>query len=393
MQRIQMNNPREMDRIEMLEAELARCQQECNASKQRQALFQLFRDNVEDFAFVSFDLGNRIIGWSRGAELILGYSEQEILGESGSVFFTPEDVSAGQVERELLVAQAEGRAEEERWHVRKDGSRFWGSGVMVSLRDASGQQQGFGKVFRDFTERKEMEDRLTASAREKELILRVKNNLQVITSLISLQARLNAPPAMKPHFDELEGRVRAIAGLHETLYSSPDLGSILFGAYMERLLQHLWSFHRVDPQRLSFQVQAADVVLKVEQALPLGLIINELVTNALKHAFPGEKRGVVSVSLCYLPIATGQSLDDAYCELSIRDNGIGFAGGQDIQKPKSMGLHIVELLVSELGGTLHVDIEPKAGANFRVRFPLEEDRLSEHPRPLTGGIDLGRSDP
>ncbi len=125
--------------------------------------FNLLVDSVVDYAFITFDLDDRITSWNPGATRILGYSEGEILSHSGALFFTPEDRRNGEVEKELATAKREGRAEDERWHVRKDGSLFWGSGVMTLLRDDSGQPQGFAKIFRDLTRQKTAEDALRES--------------------------------------------------------------------------------------------------------------------------------------------------------------------------------------------------------------------------------------
>jgi PAS domain S-box-containing protein len=123
--------------------------------------FRLLADTVTDFAFILFNPENRVAGWSAGAQQILGWREEEILGESGGVFFTPEDRAQGAVEAELTTALNKGRAEDERWHVRKNGTRFWGSGVMTPIRD--GTLKGFIKVLRDTTAQKLAQEKLTES--------------------------------------------------------------------------------------------------------------------------------------------------------------------------------------------------------------------------------------
>ncbi len=130
---------------------------------------------------------------------------------------------------------------------------------------------------------------------------RVKNNLQVIASLISLQARPGIHPETQIILNQLQGRVRAIAALHETLYSSRDLGSILFGSYMQQLLRELLALHGVDRSRISLHVHAAEMVVSIEQALPLGLIFTELITNASKHGFKAQLR-----SLCNMCLPRGE---------------------------------------------------------------------------------------
>lgn len=125
--------------------------------------YRLFLDNVQDYAFITFDLEVRVTGWSRGAERILGYEEDAALGMSGVVFFVPEDVARGEHEKELTTARSTGRAEDERWHQRRDGTRFYASGVMTSLRDADGTLLGYSKVLRDLTARKLAEARIAES--------------------------------------------------------------------------------------------------------------------------------------------------------------------------------------------------------------------------------------
>ncbi len=376
-----MHRENEHDRIRELQAQLAECREHCIRAERSESLLQLFRDSAEDYAFITLDMQNQIVDWSRGAERILGYTKEEAIGRSGSIFFTAEDILDGELDRELQLTQTRGRAEDECWHQRKDGTRFWGSGVMAALRDGAGRQIGYAKVFRDLTEGKQMQDRLAASLREKDVLLReihhrVKNNLQVITSLISLQARASTHPDMQGVFDELQSRVRAVAALHEGLYSSPDLGNILFGAYMEQLLQELLAFHALDPQRVSVDVIAADVVVSIEQALPLGLILNELVTNCLKHAFPESSQGRVNVRLEY--VASDGEAGPQQCDLSVSDNGIGMSTSDGLPNKQSMGLHIVDLLVSELRGKLEVSQDQQRGTKFTLRFPLlEEEAIAQ----------------
>ena len=125
--------------------------------------FDVLIDSVLDYAFITFDLDSRITSWNAGATRILGYSEAEILSQPGALFFTLEDRRNGEVERELASALQEGRAEDERWHLRKDGSVFWGSGVTTLLRDGSGQPVGFAKVFRDLTSQRAAQEALRES--------------------------------------------------------------------------------------------------------------------------------------------------------------------------------------------------------------------------------------
>ena len=152
-----------MDRIFRLEQQLSDCEQDRAAARDAERRFHLFVNGVEEYAFISFDRENRVTGWNRGAQQILGYEETNIIGQSGSIFFTPEDRERGDDRRELALARAEGRAENERWHVRRDGSRFWGSGIMTALYDETRSFEGYGKVLRDLTARREAEQQLRES--------------------------------------------------------------------------------------------------------------------------------------------------------------------------------------------------------------------------------------
>jgi PAS domain S-box-containing protein len=339
--------------------------------------FRLFSDNVTDYALVPVDTAGNVSGWNAGAERTFGYPEPEIVGQPVRLFFTPEDREKGESEKDLSRALAEGRAEDERWMVRRDGSRFWARWVTTPMRDKAGNLRGFAKVLRDETERKELEDQLTSSLQEKELLLReihhrVKNNLHVISSLLTLQASQTDDGKMQQILDELQDRVRAIATLHETLYGSQDLAYINFGPYMEEIVRRLVGFYRVDRERIQVRIEADDVALCLEQALPLGLIVNELFSNSLKHAFPGTRRGTIQVHFRYLPetILPGQTLDGGWCELSVQDDGVGISNTEELWQRKSMGLRIIRLLTDQVHG--RVALDGSHSTRFTVQFPLAE---------------------
>ncbi len=337
---------------------------------------RLFSDNVTDYALVPVDTAGLVSGWNAGAEKTFGYSAAEIVGQPVRLFFTPEDRERDQSEKDLSRALTQGRAEDERWMVRRDGRRFWSRWVTTPMRDKAGTLRGFAKVLRDETERKELEDQLTKSLQEKELLLReihhrVKNNLHVISSLLSLQASQGEDRKMQQILDELQDRVRAIAALHETLYGSQNLAQIQFGPYMQEIVRNLVKFYAIAPERIQVRLEADDVALPLEQALPLGLIVNELFSNSLKHAFPGTRRGTIQVRFRYLPetVLPGQTLDTAWCELSVQDDGIGISNTEELWQRKSMGLRLIRLLTNQLHG--RVALDQSHPTRFTVQFPLE----------------------
>ncbi|MBC8104609.1 MAG: SpoIIE family protein phosphatase [Cytophagales bacterium] len=137
--------------------------------------FRLLVENVEDYALFLMDADRKIVTWNIGAERILGYSQEEIVGESGLVIFTPEDIANGEAEHEIESAAREGRAKDERWHLRKDRSRFWASGILTALRDDAGDLRGYCKILRDFTERRKSEEALQAAYQKEK---RISDTLQ-----------------------------------------------------------------------------------------------------------------------------------------------------------------------------------------------------------------------
>jgi PAS domain S-box-containing protein len=217
-------------------------------------------------------------------------------------------------------------------------------------------------VVRDITEKKCDEKRLRDSLREKEVMLkeihhRVKNNLQVISSLLSLQSDSIEDPVDHELFKESENRVRSMAVIHEKLYQSKDLALIDFGDYLLNITSWLFrSYHMTE--RVTCTVVAQDVSLDIDTAIPCGLIINELVSNALKYAFPDGREGKVNVvfSRC----------DEGVLSLTVSDDGIGMAPDITLDSSKTLGLRLVGILIRQLGGSVQMD--GTNGTTFRIEF-------------------------
>ena len=345
--------------------------------KEAQERLRLFIENVTDYALLQVDTAARISSWNTGAERTFGYKEEEILGQPMRALYLPEDALRGDAEKDLDAARENGRAEDARWLVRKGGSRFFGRWVTTPMRDEAGHLRGYAKVLRDETERRNAEQQMRASLAEKHALLqeihhRVKNNLQVINSLLSIQAVRIDNPEVSAVLADTESRVRAIAALHETLYSSQDLSSIEFGCYVQRLVRDLVGFYGVNQGRIKVTVCAEDLVVGIGQAIPLGLILNELVTNSLKHAFPNGRSGTLQVQLKYLRDSIdenkGETLDQGLGQLTVEDNGVGLPPGLKCDETPSMGFHLVNVLAQQLRGELNV--ERKEGASVSIKFPL-----------------------
>lgn len=220
-------------------------------------------------------------------------------------------------------------------------------------------------------ERKEAEDKLKTSLAEKEVLLReihhrVKNNLQIITSLLNLQSRhIEDEPALDM-FQESRNRVRSMALVHEKLYRSNDLAKVDFSEYIQSLGRHLFMSYGINSAVIDLDVRVSDVFLDINTSIPCGLIINELISNSLKHAFYGRKQGKIHVGL-------GPGKNGKY-KLLVKDDGVGLPKGLDVKKTESLGLQLVTMLVEQLQGTLR--IENKKGTAIEIIF----ERLDYHAK-------------
>jgi len=233
----------------------------------------------------------------------------------------------------------------------------------------TGQTRGVIEYLRDITSRKEAEESLKASLHEKEVLLkeihhRVKNNMQVISSLLGLQSRHLEDPKAIGMFRESQHRIRSMALVHEKLYQSQDLSRIDFASYLENLLVYLFHAYPVNAKGVRLRTEVDDFTLDINTAIPCGLLISELVTNALKHAFPDGGGGEVLVSL--KPREGGRFV------LTVKDTGVGYPAGLDFRAAETFGMQLVSMLLQQLDGTIAMTAAPGAGTEFRVEFaPLK----------------------
>jgi len=352
-------------------------EQALRALRESEQRFRLFVESVHDYALFQTDRQGKILSWNTGAERLLGWKEKEAVGQSSALVFTPEDVAKGAPNDELETARKSGRAEDERWHLRKDGTRFFASGVLTQVCDENNQLVGFAKVMRDVTVRREQEEQLRRSLEQKDTLVReihhrVKNNIQVIVSLLSLQSNHTNDPHVLSAFEEAESRLRAIAHIHERLYASDDLTEVEFAGYTTGLANELVQLHSPRPDHIALDLDVADMVLHIEQAIPLGLIANELILNSLKHGLRGDP-GRLTVKLLYIP-GQGETLDSGSGQLIVSDSGTGLPPGFDVTKNASLGLRLVNMLVRQLHGQL--EFSSGSGATFAVTFPIESNPTS-----------------
>jgi two-component system CheB/CheR fusion protein len=217
----------------------------------------------------------------------------------------------------------------------------------------------------DITDRRQAEIQIHDSLTEKEVLLReihhrVKNNLQIVSSLLSLQSNRIVDPQASEILQNSQNRVQAMALIHEILYQSPNLAALNFADYVQTLVTNLFTSYNVNRSQISLQVNVpVGVTIDVDRAVLCGLIINELVTNALKHGFEGDRHGELRIDL----VSSGEQL----LTLSVANNGQELGADFDVRQVRSMGLNLVMSLVKQIKGDLVV----KTGAmtSFEITFP------------------------
>jgi PAS domain S-box-containing protein len=231
------------------------------------------------------------------------------------------------------------------------------------LHDAEERLIGVIGIALDITESKRAEEQIKFSLKEKELLLkeihnRVKNNLQVISSLLNLQAGYIQDEQARARFKESRDRLKAIALIHEKLYQSEDLTAIDFGGYIRNLAVHLFRSHQVDARAINLHLDVEPLYLDIDRATSCGLIINELVSNAIKYAFPNGKPGEIHIG--FHEEAKKQIV------LTVGDNGAGLAKDLDFRQAQSLGFQLINTLTEQLDGTITLDRE--GGTRFTLAF-------------------------
>ncbi len=308
---------------------------------------------MEEMLIVT-DAEDRIRTVNKVALKELQYTEDELLGRPASEILGDDAIWSGESETD----QPRGR---EGGFLTSQGARIPVYCTSSALRDSSGSVVGFVYVAHNVTEQREYEARLRKSLREKEILLkevhhRVKNNLQVVSSLLDLQNTEASDPELSREVRNSQRRIRSMALIHEQLYRSDDLTSIDFGEYVERLTRHLEHTFGTAASSVSTELDIDAHPLSIDQAIPLGMIVNELVGNALEHAFP-DGRGRVVVQF---------STEDSRHRLRVSDNGIGLPEHINPVATQSLGLRLVRALADQVGG--NVSFRVADGTSVTVEY-------------------------
>jgi PAS domain S-box-containing protein len=312
-------------------------------------------DLAED-AILSVDGDQRIVLFNRGAERTFGHMAGEVRGQSLDMLlpqrFTAQHRRHVEAFRDSSTDARQMGERREIYGRRKDGTNFPAEATISKVK-VQGEWL-FTVILRDITERKLAHEAMSRSLQEKELLLkeihhRVKNNLQVVSSLLGLQSRVLPEESVRRIFLESQNRIHSMALLHERLYQSQSLSEIDCQEYVRQLAAHLFRSFGVRTDRIRLRVNVESTRMNMDTAVPCGLVLNELVSNSLKYAFPDGRDGEVRVELT--------EDDKRSMRLSVSDDGVGLPKDFDLQGVRSLGLRLVRTLAEQLGATIEVRSE------------------------------------
>jgi len=312
-------------------------------------------DLAED-AVLSTNEEQQIVLFNQGAERIFGYTAQEVYGRALDMLLPERFV---QIHRQHIMNFAESpisaRRMGERREIfgrRKDGTEFPAE-ASISKVEVDGRWL-FTVILRDITERKLTEEKIRSSLREKEILLkeihhRVKNNLQVVSSLMGLQARAAPDEQTRKIFQESQNRIQSMALLHERLYQSKNLSDIDCAEYVRQLAAFLFRAYGVSSNRVRLSIDVDAIQMNMDEAVPVGLILNELLSNCLKHAFPEGREGEIVVAL--------QEGPERKTRMLVRDNGVGLKDEVNLWATKTLGWRLIRTLADQLKASVAVRTE------------------------------------
>jgi two-component sensor histidine kinase/sensor domain CHASE-containing protein len=318
---------------------------------------EAFLDAIPDTIF-RIDRDGTIIDARSPAKLSLVEAANALVGkDTEEILLLYPFISPERLERSIeatATALATGAPQTMEFDVEVNGTRRFFEERIV----ASGENEAIALV-RDVTAQKRAEEEQRKEILLKEIHHRVKNNLQVISSLLALQAGAASDPHTRSLLRESQDRIRSMALIHEKLYQTGSERGVTFAEYARDLAAHLRHSYAGDSEAVDVEVDVAELSLDMDVSVPCGLIINELLSNALKHAFPGGRKGRVRLGLRR---GEGDTL-----VLTVSDDGIGFPSDIDVRAPRTLGLRIVNILAAQIGGSL--DLRTAGGTTFTLAFP------------------------
>jgi PAS domain S-box-containing protein len=320
-------------------------------------------------AILAKSLKGTIESWNAGAERLFGYTQNEAIGQPSTMLLPPERRAEEQALLDRIAAGLD-VPPFETVRVRYDGTTLHVSLAVSPIRNADGAIIGVSTIARDITASKRAERLIRESLAEKVVMLkeihhRVKNNLQVVSSILRLSEKHVTDPLARAAFEGAQGRVRSIALLHEKLYQSRDLASVEMAGYAATLATALIRTHGEAVSRIAVDIDGGDVHLPIDLAAPCGLILNELLTNAFKHAFV-TRQGSPRVR-----VVVRQEGDDV--TLSVADNGVGLPPGFEVSQSNSLGMYLTRTLAEQLRGSIELTTDQGTTCTLRFSQRLEDD--------------------
>lgn len=340
--------------------------------KQTEALYHSLVEHLPQNVFCK-DAAGRFTFANQQFCQALGKPLPDIVGKTDADLFPPE-LARKHEQDDARVLETGKLLETVEEHSGPSGEKIYVQVVKTPLHDARGKVTGLQGIFTDITERRRAEEATRASLEEKTVLLRevhhrVKNNLQIVISLLRLQAARTKNPEALSTFQETGNRIHSMALLHEALYRSQSLAHVNFADYIESLCSHLFRSHGPKAVHVRLERHLEQVSMDLDRAVFCGLIVNELVSNALKHAFPDEHAGRIAVELRTTP--------QEQIFLKVTDDGVGLPWGLNLRQTKTLGHQLVFMLAEKLRGTIEVTRD--RGTAFSITF---QAKPAEEPPPL-----------
>lgn len=323
-------------------------------------------DGSED-AILSKDLNGIILSWNRGAERMYGYLQKEIIGKPVSVLTAPGNMNEiPEILKRVQLGEQIDPYETKR--IRKDGSEIDVSLMISPIKDIHGKIVAASAIARDITQKKQSEAIIQAQLREKDVLIqevfhRVKNNLQLVSSLLHLRSRQIKDVDGLAAFQDSIARIQAMALVHEKIYQSDNVAQIELGDYLRSLIEPMIESYFKD-SKVECSVSGDQCNFDLNQAVPLGMIMNELITNCLKYAFSRTSQAKITVEI---------KQGEGCVIVSIADNGVGLPSHVDFSTSSTFGFRIVRLLAAQINAT--IEVHRNHGSRFEISVPVDCPQL------------------
>lgn len=340
---------------------------------------QIFQNSPIAISLADFHT-HRFIRVNPAHSQLLGYTTAELATLTFNDISHPDDLPRNLQGLKQIDQGKLDKFRMEKRFLRKNGDVIWTNITVSVVPDPEGKPKYSLGMIEDITEYKQAEDKIKASLLEKETLLkeihhRVKNNLQIISSLLRLQSRQIRDTQALELFKESQNRVQAMALIHEKLYQSSNLDQIYFQDYIQPLVQGLFRSYDAHIHNITFNINVQQISLPIALAIPCGLIINELVSNSLKYAFLETAGGQICINLLPVEEKLFEPLSKGQCILSISDNGVGLPEDLDFRKTNSLGLQLVCRLTKQLEGIIELD--RSQGTEFKIKFAIPNRDLKK----------------